>query len=282
MSKLRNSSKRKRARSSLSRQSHSQRILWSAFRIASLVFIVAILMMVVVGTTLAERITTQQIAFGITGAILQAAFLGLIYEVWLRDEVEDATLEKLGTSRDVKEHGLIRLDAEVNIDWSNLLDGATQLTIITNRPETVIGAADDLIIRNAGSGSLTECRVAVPESAWTERFSWCERFRDAWAAAAPSSSVFFIKLPTYPGFDLIATETRAIMLMRPAVAAPGVEALKLLEFRARNAHGIGSWLSRQNAVLFELQASFGYSPPEATPSAIVAEPTAAEEEETLA
>ncbi|TQJ19739.1 hypothetical protein FB475_3915 [Kribbella jejuensis] len=241
-----------------------RRILGSAIKLATLLMVASILAIVLAGLLLGKMLTLQTVAFAVLGAILQSAFLGLVYEVWLRSEVEDATLEKLGTSKDVREHGLIRLDTEAKIDWSSLLEGARELTIVARRPEALIGNFDDFIMRCARDGALEDFRVAIPADRWEESLPWCEKFKASWSAAASASSFFAVKVDGSTPYDILATESRSILLLHPVVSAPGLETLKLLEFRKRNEDGIGAWLARQKDVVLSTPATFGYSPPVST------------------
>jgi membrane protein implicated in regulation of membrane protease activity len=95
------------------------------------------------GMLTSGHLTTQTIAFAILGAVLQTAVLGLLYEVLLRDEVEDNTLEKLNLSADVKRHGLVRMDDDAAIDWQALLDERGDIFIVTSDPGRLFGSADN-------------------------------------------------------------------------------------------------------------------------------------------
>ena len=218
----------------------------------------------VVGLVFTKQETTQTILFALLGALLQAAFLGIVYEIWLRADVEDATLEKLGTSRDVREHGLIRLDSEANVQWQSLLDGARELVLVTARPEQTLGQFDDLVVRSAGDGALEDFRIVVPEGDWEGTREWLEAFKERWAAAAPAAAFFAIRLSEHTSYDFIATETRSILLVRRLLTEAGLETIKLLEFRKRGDSGIGAWLARQREAILRMSPQLGYSPPSAT------------------
>jgi hypothetical protein len=164
----------------------AKRVLGNAIKLAGLFFILSILAIIVLGVFLQKHPTGLSIAYAVGGAVLQAASLTLVYEVWLRNEVEDATLEELGTSRDVREHGLIRLDGSARVDWPDLLSTARELCVVTTSPSHLIGMAEDEIIRRAAEGKLVECRIAVPADHWDESESLVGGIRGAMATRRTS------------------------------------------------------------------------------------------------
>jgi hypothetical protein len=180
-----------------------------------LLLVISILAIVLLGIQLQSTPTGQTIAFAIAGAVLQTAVLGLLYEVWLRNDVEDATLEKLGTSRDVREHGLIRIDREAGIDWVVLLKACCNLCVVTHDPSTLFGRSDDLILRRARDGYLEKFTVAVPDEDWKVAEPWLSSFVSKWQRSAPDSEFFAVRMPATAKYEMINTDSRTVVLLPP-------------------------------------------------------------------
>lgn len=215
----------------------------------------------IVGSALDKVPVWQAISFAILGAFLQTAVLGLIYEVFLRNEVEDATLEKLGTARDVREHGLVKLGREANIDWSQILEATSRVCIVANDPKSLLGRFDDQVMRRAAEGYLDRVTIVVPEERWKEAEGWLTALRDKWERTAPAAELFVVKSTSVAAYEFIGTDSTFIIL-RPSLSdAPGIEATKLLDFKRSEPWGIGSWLSRQTDEIIGLQPTIGHSPP---------------------
>lgn len=244
----------------------------SALRLAGILVVLSLVLIVYLGSLLEKQPEWQTIVFAVLGAVLQAAFLGLVYEVWLRGEVEDATIEKVGISKDVRDHGLLRLDDEARVNWTRLLEGARSLNILTSNPEALIGHNRDLLMRFARENSLRELRIAIPSADLARTRSWIDTFRAEWAESAKDASFFAVEAPPGPGYDLIATDSHSVILLKAFTAGEGVERFKLLEFRKRSRYGIGTWLSDQSKQITKFQTVTGYSP------GLIPEPTKAVEE----
>jgi hypothetical protein len=218
------------------------------------------------GFTLAKYPVWQAVVLAICGAILQTAVLGLIYEVWLRSEVEDATLEKLGTARDVREHGLVALHADASIDWAALLSNARELSIVTHDPQGLFGRADDMILQHAGSGTLKKLVIAVSKENWDDVAPWLSAFVDRWKLKCPAAEVFAARIEASSHFELVATEDRYIILAPSVAPTPHIAATKMLEFKKADKHGMGEWLHQQFLHVQTLNGDIeiGYAPSKPT------------------
>lgn len=231
----------------------------NALRVSILVMVLSGALIIVAGNALSEYPVYQAIAFAILGALLQTAVLGLIYEVFLRNEVEDATLEKLGTARDIREHGLIALGREATIDWSEILDSTRDLCVVSHDPKSLLGRSDDQILRKAAEGYLSRFTIVVPRTAWRASERWLLAYKEKWAANSPGAEFFAIKADSDAAFEFIGTESRSLVLLPRLADISGVEAAKLLQFRGAEDWGIGAWLARQRVGLAELNANIGHS-----------------------
>ncbi len=244
-----------------------RQLLANALRLSLVLIVLSGLLIAVIGYALVEFPVWQAISFAILGAFLQTAVLGLIYEVFLRNEVEDATLEKLGTARDVREHGLVRIGREATIDWSVVLESTKELCIVTHDPRGLLGRFDDQILRRAAEGYLNRLTIVVPQGQWNDAESWLVHLRDKWEKTAPLSEFYAVKSEASPAYEFIGTDYRFIILLPSLCDAPGVEARKLLDFKQSESEpwGIGSWLARQLNGLVELKGTIGHSPPPPRP-----------------
>ncbi|MEV5822884.1 hypothetical protein AB0L22_27365 [Micromonospora haikouensis] len=231
---------------------------------SALLFVISVLLILWLGSVLDKEPEWLAIALAICGAVLQTAVLGLIYEVWLRNDVEDATLEKLGTARAVREHGLVSLRADTSIDWADMLSSARRVTIVSHDPRGLLGRADDAILQRGGEAKFTRLVIAVPCSNWDEASPWLRSFKDRWEKAAPTAEFFAVRLDSLAQYELIATENRSIILLPSLDSAANVPAMKMLEFRNSEEFGIGAWLCRQFEHMQRLSPEIGYSPPKQT------------------
>jgi hypothetical protein len=238
----------------------SRHLLKNVVTLSGLSILVSSLLIILVGVTLDTNPLWQSILFALLGAILQTAFLGLIYEVWMRSEVEDATLEKLGTSRDVREHGLIQMKKESGIEWPTLLDGARTLCIVTRDPKSLIGRADGQIIRHAATGRLKKLVIVVPSTYWQDSRPWLSEYRERWKAGAGNAEYFAAKSDTAAAYELLLTEHRSVVLLPAVAAGKSIDDAKQIEFRETDKLGIGAWLKLQMSELVNLPAAIGSSP----------------------
>lgn len=241
-------------------RARGRKLIAGALRLSILLLVISVLAIVLLGIKLETTPTGQTIAFAIAGAVLQTAVLGLIYEVWLRNDVEDATLEKLGTARDVREHGLIKIGREAGIDWASLLETCHSLCVVTHDPGTLFGRSDDLILRRAREGYLERFTLAVPEDDWKRSEVWLSDFALKWQKSAPGAEFFAVRTPSPARFELINTSSRTVVLLPPVTPDSAVEANKLLEFRVSDPWGMGAWFDRQAEAVTRLTPVIGYSP----------------------
>lgn len=176
--------------------------------------------------------------------------------------MEDATLEKLGTARDVREHGLVALHPDASIDWKSFLTNAREVSVVTHDPRGLFGRADDLFLQQAGNGTLRKLVIAVPEEHWDDAAPWLKDFTSRWKSKCPAAKIFAMRIESASRFELVATEGRYMMLVPALAPAQTIPAAKMLEFKDSGVQGIGEWLQRQFLHIQSLKGEIGYSPPE--------------------
>ncbi len=219
----------------------------SASLLAILLIVLFSVIIAFIGLIAKDHLVWQTIGFAVTGALLQTAFLGLVYEVWLRDEVENSTLQKLDLSRRVVDHGLERISGHADIDWTLLLDGVSTICVASNRPDQAIGFSASIVIQHARSNGLRSVRIAVPASNWNDCERWILDFESTWRRARLSSStLYFVELAAPLPYDLLAFGDRVAILLPPGQPDLAESGPKMLQFRStRKDDAIGTWLHSQ-------------------------------------
>jgi hypothetical protein len=250
----------------------SKRTKANAMRLSGLFVALSVSFIILAGVVLDKESVWLTILFAIFGGVLQTAVLGLIYEIWLRDDVEDSTLEKLGTSRDVREHGLVSLGRDSTIDWSAVLHTARVLCVVSHDPKSLLGRADGEVLNRAGQQKLEKLVMGVPEEEWDEVKPWLIDYVSRWQQAAPASEIMIVRLDSSPGYEFIGTDSRSIVLLSTVSTMHRLSAVKTLEFRQAESWGIGMWLNDQAINLSKLQPTLGYSPVRQTVQNVEAKP----------
>jgi hypothetical protein len=249
------------AKESIRSAARRNRLINSAVKASLLFLFLSIALLVIAGLTLADHLTSLTIVFAVLGALVQTSVLGLIYEIWLRNEVEDATLEKMGTAQDVRSHGLVTMSSDGDIPWTEVLDTASDLCVATNDPQGLLGRVHDRILARAAVRRLEKFVIAVPENSWDAAEPWLKELERRWQEAAPTASMFAIRLKPAAAYEFVATNSRSIIILPPICESPKTGSARMLEFRAADHDGIGWWLNQQLVEIMKLQPILGYSPP---------------------
>jgi hypothetical protein len=201
----------------------------------------------------------QTFGFAIFGAMLQTAFLGFVYEVYLRDQVENSTLSRLNLARDVADNGLVRISSSSSLDWTRVLTDTSTLCIVSGEPQRVLGLASGAALDRASRGHLRRLRIAIPEARWDSVSSWLTELEALWSAQAPDAEFLSTRLVPGLAFDFVANDTSVFVLLPATVNTPNGSEAKLLEFaRKSKPDSVGAWLDAQVLSVLALTPSRGH------------------------
>lgn len=249
----------------------------SALLLALLLMTIGLLAIAVVGWSTADNSTERTIGFAVTGALLQTAFLGVVYEVWLRKDVEESTLKKLKLSRDVIDHGLVGLSSSPVIDWQAFLASSRKVLIATVDPSKVVGLSEGNLAEFNTKFGTRSLRIAVPSSSWDVTEPWRTAFGRKWRNSAGSGELYFVALDDDLPYEIVASESAIHLLLPPSRSDFGEPGPRMLTFEPHGAHnGIGAWIGRQVSDLERVPASLAVLPEEPDDAKEVELPLSAE------
>jgi hypothetical protein len=205
----------------------------------------------------------QVTLLAVFGALLQTAILGLLYEVFLRAEVEEAAYSRLRIKEDVYAHGLIGFSADAQIGWQDLLDGKRSLSVVTDDPARLFGPADDYIYHQARLGYPKDIRIYIPHHAWEQCATWLTAYVDRWKSGQlPKSSIFVARISGSFPYELVAADDETIAILPVMDTRIDVGSAKMMHFRKSDKNGIGEWFTQQAIEMQKkLVPELGYVPP---------------------
>jgi hypothetical protein len=169
-------------------------------------------------------------------ALIQASFLGIVYEWWLRDDLDAAANQRANLSRSIRDHQLVNLSQDATPEWGPLLEDATEAILVSERPRDLLGEAGRAaLLEAARNNSLKACVVVTTDAEHSEQAEWRESLLRAWAQVAKKSehSLRFVVKENPPPYELFATDVSVHLMIVNADERRSRSRLCSLEFSRR-------------------------------------------------
>jgi hypothetical protein len=234
----------------------------SAVKISVAFGIIGLLCLVASALGLDGKPARQQLGFALSTALITTAALGLIYEVWLRTEIESSTLQKVNLSADIGKHGLVKIVDDQLVDWEDLITGNQALAVYSRDPETLLGRSRDKILGAAARGELNRLVLGVPESSWDDAERWLKEVVESWREKAPGAEIQCVCVSGHNAgaYELVSDGRRSHLLLPRFFEDTRYQAHKGLIVEESATTGLGAWLSDQIRALEVQSARLGYAP----------------------
>lgn len=214
-----------------------RRLRFASLKVAGpLAVIWALLLLVVVG---AAQPASYWFIFwtALLTALIQASFLGIVYEWWLRDELDAAANQRANLSHSIRNHQLVNLSQDATPDWGSLLEEATEAVLVSERPRDLLGEAGRSALLDASRQKrLKTCVVVTTDAEHTLQAEWRESLLKDWAHEARNSehALRFVVSDNPPLYELFATDLSVHLMIVSANQRRARSRLCSLEFSRRD------------------------------------------------
>lgn len=193
------------------------------------------------------------------GALLQASFLSLAYEIWIRTSVEEATIRRIGLKEQIAANSIETVGFDAELVWFEYTKSSANLLIVSTDPSRLIGSSEHKL---RATGRLKEVRIAIPLNAWESTESWREGMENRWRQSGTKIALFFTSLDDPPSFDLVASDELASVIVRPLESSPAGDTRMMVTMRRnKKGEGLGKWIDQQVTAIKLMSPNAGVSLP---------------------